>query len=66
MYTNIKNDKAKEEMDNVVNSLNTQSEEIERYISQEYFTGIEDAIIELEKIPGNFIRIIYYFTNKQK
>lgn len=66
MYTNIKNDKAKEEMDNVVNSLNTQSEEIEKYISQEYSTGIEEAIIELEKIPGSFIKIIYYFTNKQK
>lgn len=66
MYTNIKNDKAKEEMDNVVISLNTQSEEIEKYINQEYSTGIEDAIIELEKIPGNFIKVIYYFTNKRK
>lgn len=66
MYTNIKNDKAKEEMEIVVNSLNTQSEEIEKYISQEYSTDIENAIYEIEKVPGNFIKIIYYFTNQRK
>lgn len=65
MYTNIKTEKAKEEMESVVSTLDSHSKEIEKYINQEYSIDIDNAITELEKAPGAFIKIIHYFTSKK-
>jgi hypothetical protein len=62
MYTNIKNDKAKEEMADLISSLNDHGSEIENYINQEYSTNISEAITEIEKLPTSMIKLIYFFT----
>lgn len=66
VYTNIKNEKAKEEMANLVQSLTTQGEEIEELIHQEYDTNVSNAIKEIERLPSSMIKVIYYFTTASK
>ena len=65
MYTNIKGDKAKTEMDSLVTSLEKQGSELEIFINQEFSMDITQAMAEVEKLPGNFIKIIYYFTSRK-
>lgn len=66
VYTNIKNDKAKEEMANLVQALTKQGDEIEELIHQEFDTNVSRAIEEIEKLPSSMIKIIYFFTTAGK
>ncbi len=63
MFTNIKSEKAKSEMDSLINAMNQQSLELESFINQEFSMDIERAITEVKKLPGYIVKIISYFTS---
>jgi len=65
MYTNIKSDKTKTQMDSLITSLDRKGTELKLFINQEFSVDVERAIAEVEKLPGNLIKIIYYFSPRQ-
>jgi hypothetical protein len=65
VYTNVRGDRVKTEIDTLISSLDRQGSDLETFVNQEFSMDINQAISEIEKLPGNFIKVIYYFTTKK-
>ena len=65
MYTNIKSDKTKTQMDSLITSLDQKGTDLELFINQEFSVDVERAIAEIEKLPSNLIKVIYHFSPKR-
>jgi hypothetical protein len=66
VYTSVKSERTKSEVDSIIVTLNRQGHELEKFINQEFSIDIERAITEIQKLPSNLIKVIYYFTIKQE
>lgn len=66
VYTSVKSEKTRSEIDTIISTLDQQGDELEQFINKEFSMNVEEAITEVQKLPGNFIKIIYYFTAKKK
>lgn len=62
VYTNVKSERTRSEVDSIISTLDKQGDELEKFINQEFSMDIDQAIAEIQKLPSNFIKIIYYFT----
>lgn len=65
VYTNVRSDRTKNEIDSLITSLDKQGSDLESFVAQEFSMDINQALSEIEKLPGNFIKVIYYFTTKK-
>ena len=65
VYTNVKSEKNRSEVDSIISTLQEQGTDLEGFINQEFSMNIDQAIAEIQKLPGNFIKVLYYFTVKK-
>jgi hypothetical protein len=65
LYTNIRNDRTKSELDGMIKSLNDQGKELELYVNNEFSVDIDRAMEEMARIPGSIIKVIYFFTTRK-
>lgn len=58
----VQSDRYKEELGNIITTVGSQGELIEKHINDEFRLSISQAILilEVEKIKGSLIKIIYY------
>lgn len=59
---NIKSKKHTDELDHIIKKFRTQADNIESRVQSEYKMSIFDAILELEKLKGNLIKVIYFLS----
>ncbi|MHB1687902.1 MAG: hypothetical protein ACYCVH_11060 [Ignavibacteriaceae bacterium] len=62
LFTTIIRDKHNDEITSAIDTMNKKGYELEGLISIEYKMDLSQAIEFVDKIKGNLIQIIYYFT----
>ncbi len=62
----VQNEKYNEEINNVITAIEKQGNDLEKFVGEEFNLSLDNAISEIEKIKGAFIKIIYYFTKNIK
>lgn len=66
LYTSVRSERNRAEVDSIIVTLERRGDELEKYISSEFSMDVERAIEEVRKLPGNFIQIIYFFSTKKR
>lgn len=62
----VQNEKYNEEINNVIVAIEKQGNDLEKFVGEEFNLSVDDAIHEIDKIKGIFIKIIFYFTKNIK
>ncbi len=62
LFLSIKNEKESADIDEVVNKIKVQGDIMGEYISTEYKMSVDDAIVEVQKLKGALIKVIFYLT----
>ncbi len=59
----VRSQRYDEELTDIVKRINNHGEELETFIKEEYkIKSLEDALLEVEKMKGSFVKLIYKFT----
>ncbi|MGD0590749.1 MAG: hypothetical protein ABSA44_08125 [Bacteroidota bacterium] len=66
VYTNVKSDKTKSEVNDLISTLGAQGKEIEVLINHDFSMDINQAIEVVEKFPGSLLRLFYFITTKKR
>jgi hypothetical protein len=66
VYINVKSDKTKTEVDDLVSTLDKQGKDLEVLINREFSMDIDQAIDVVEKLPGSLLKLFYFITTKRK
>jgi hypothetical protein len=66
VYTNVKSDKTKAEVEDLISTLASQGKEIEVLINHEFSMDINQAIDIVEQLPGSLLRLFYFITTKKQ
>lgn len=66
VFTNVKSDKTKAEVDSLISVLDSQGKELETVITQDFSMDLQAAIQVVEALPGSLLKIFYLITTTRK
>jgi hypothetical protein len=66
VYVNVKSDKTKSEVDDLVATMEKQGDELELVVAEDYSMDIETAVSEIEKLPGSLLKVFTFLTSPKK
>lgn len=61
LLISVKNRRDSEEIDSTIQALRRHGADMEGFINDKYRMTVQGAILELERLKGAFIKVIYYF-----